>query len=101
MAKYKTVPAEVDARQYTGGEKNGKTLEAWVNSLGGNAKWTPSNTYQCSEGFNDLTLPEEFCLGPSELHMEWNIMQGQWLVFHEDFITIYSDAVFKNKFEKA
>lgn len=95
MAKYKTVPAEVDARQYTGGEKNGQTLEAWVNSIGGNAKWSPANV------FEDLTLPEEFALGRSKIHMEWNIILGSWLVFQDGFLAIYSDEVFKTKFEKA
>jgi hypothetical protein len=95
MAKYKTIPAEVDARQYTGGEKNGKTLEAWVNSVGGDAKWSPENV------FEDLTLPEEFYLGKSPMHMNWSLIIGQWLVLEDGFIAIYPDEVFKTKFEKA
>lgn len=95
MAKYKQTPVEVDARQYTGGERNGQTLASWVNSLGGFAVWSNSNTYQ------DLTLPEELYLGKSKIHMEWSVPVGFWLVNEEGFITIYSDEVFKTKFEKA
>ena len=82
MVKYKTIPAEVDARQFTGGEKNGKTLESWVNSLGGDAKYSPESVY------SDLKLPEEFYLGKSRVHMEWSIPIGSWLVWEEGFLAI-------------
>jgi hypothetical protein len=94
MSKYVQKPVEVDARQFTGGEKNGKELEAWVNSLGGDATWSPENKIK------ELTLPEEFALGRSKLHMNWNIKLGSWLVYQDNFLTIYSDEVFKTKFEK-
>lgn len=95
MAKYKTIPAEVDARQYTGGEKNGKTLEAWVNSLGGIARYSSENSV------GPHRLPEEFYLYGSPIHMNWILERGQWLVLDEGFIAIYPDDVFKTKFEKA
>lgn len=95
MAKYKTRPSEVDARQYTGGEKNGKTLEAWVNSLGGAAAYSRENELP------GIKLPEQFHLSISKMHMSWNLEIGDWLVYHENFITIYSNTNFQAKFEKA
>ncbi|QED11669.1 hypothetical protein PP914_gp181 [Arthrobacter phage Qui] len=94
MSKYIQKPVEVDARQYVGGKENGKELETWVNSLGGDATWSPENKIK------DLTLPEEFNLGKSKLHMNWNIKIGTWLVYKDGFITIYPDDVFKTKFDK-
>lgn len=94
MTKYKTRPAEVDARQFSGGEQNGKALEAWVNSLGGNSSWTPGHK------FTDLEIPEEFHLGTSKMHMKWNLILGSWLVYQDGFISIYSEEDFQSKFEE-
>jgi hypothetical protein len=94
MVKYKTRPAEVDARQYTGGQTNGQELEAWINSIGGDATWSPEND------FKDLTIAEELHLGQSKLHMNWNVPIGHWLVYQDDFLSIHPDVEFQKRYMK-
>lgn len=41
MATYRRIPEIVDARQFTGGAKNGLELVHWVDSNEGKAFWNP------------------------------------------------------------
>jgi len=92
MTTHKQKPVEVDARQYTGGEENGRMLMEWVNSV------TPKKAlYRPENRSRGLVLPELMSVVLSRETIR--LTKGDWIVHRGNMFYSMTNAEFEQGHE--